>query len=301
MTGALGLVAWGASMGNVRMKTIARSLKDFQQAHAPTVVAGVGIVIGVWLALAKGFGWADEPFTRTDVVVALTFFLVLDIAYVISNSLRPSGVRVSRDQDTDIGELTRLLEELKINRDWTADLLEHSAFNALDLIKFLKKHRCRMRILIKHPDTVAGSKSEERIRTNLNNLLGAVLANNPDRYEIRCYRSPASVRGRLIGRRVINIGWYTPNLVDPELDVLGDTNPIITAQLGTTEGNNLARMFEGVFRLLWDDAVPAERVVDQRATRSTKTRRSGTTSRSSTTQRVTSRTPRTRRPAAKRK
>ena len=92
---------------------------------------------------------------------------------------------------------------------------------------------------------------KQRILTRLQFLVEQKFRNY-SKAEIRCYSAPVSVRGRKFGD-VVNLSWYTPDLTQPNWEVRGHSNPIITASLGTKEGEYLDRMFSTLFDLLWND------------------------------------------------
>ncbi len=95
---------------------------------------------------------------------------------------------------------------------------------------------------MKHPDTV-GADRRGRILGNLRNLERFVLGKSKGDVQIRCYRPWASLRGRRLGSTLVNVGWYTPDLDEAgqvtDVEVVGDTNPLVTGDLRTAEGKQL--------------------------------------------------------------
>lgn len=163
-------------------------------------------------------------------------------------------LRVSENQDV-VNEMLRR-EILKEPPD-RADLLEFSANTVRPLIRDLCEQGADLRILVKHPDTV-GADQRGRILGNLRNLERFVLGKYKGDVQIRCYRPWASLRGRRLGSTLVNVGWYTPDLDEAgqvtDVEVVGDTNPLVTGDLRTAEGKQLQRMFDELFAVLWKSA-----------------------------------------------
>ncbi|MCP3998892.1 MAG: hypothetical protein GY722_28080 [bacterium] len=160
-------------------------------------------------------------------------------------------IHVSRDQVSDNQHLLRLLENTtNIEKALFLEFSGRFAFGIMqDVVRRFPK--CEIEILVKHPDSV-GEEQRKVIMAQLEALQQFVCARHSDRVTVRCYKAPYSVRGRKFEPHLINVGWYTP-WVDNKGEVLGHTNPIITAELQSQQGLALARMYDGLFRALWTD------------------------------------------------
>lgn len=157
-------------------------------------------------------------------------------------------VNVSRDQDADD---QFVLDSIERATPATVDFLEFSGAYATKIIATLKKKNCRnIRLLLKHPETV-GDYQARRILQQLEFLYRLILDQGFESAELRCYRHEASLRGRKFGQDLINVGWYTPDVAKPDMEVRGHSNPMISAPLSSPEGLWLARMFDGLFQQLW--------------------------------------------------
>jgi hypothetical protein len=230
------------------MKTIWGKLNDLRQRHAKVVALAIGLLAVIVFLLGQAIPDVEDWMVDSNAMTLLIVLLVLDISYALSQIALRRQITISRDQDEDRTEVLELIKNSRIDE---ADLLEYSTAEALAIIKALKERQCRMRILVKHPESVLGDTQRDRIITQVKVLMARDLHNYDDA-SIKFYRQPASIRGRRLGGAYVNLSWYTPNLDAPDLEVLGDTNPLITADLTTREGRNLLRMFQGLFDRLWD-------------------------------------------------
>lgn len=231
-------------------KTALSRFRDFQRRYRRPTIVVLGVVVTVWFILARALGLFGKVFDKSDLLSLLVFILLVDVSFSLAEAMRDAStgtLKISRDQQSDNA---RFQESAQAIQPSTADLLEYSAVEANQLIVFLKQRRWRMRILVKHPDTV-GDRQRQKILTNIRHLRRIVLNDYQNMSEVRCYRQAASLRGRVLGKRAINVGWYTPDVDNPELEVRGHSNPMITANAGTPEGGYLLRMFDGLFERLW--------------------------------------------------
>jgi hypothetical protein len=174
-----------------------------------------------------------------------------------------SRINVSRD----INETNALLaKEVSQIPPATADLLEFSGDDARDLLVNLANGGTKVRLLLKHPDSV-GNLQQQRIVAAYGDLKDRV---TPDSLEIKFYRSAPSIRGRRLGTRVLNVGWYTPDFSPKgeitRWEVIEDRNPTVTGNLQTADGQPLADgqalhdMFRRTFDGLWCSGITSSEV-----------------------------------------
>jgi hypothetical protein len=229
------------------MKTFYRKLIDLRQRYAKEVAIALGLLAILAFLLAQVIPDIEQWMLKSNALTLLIFLLVLDISYVLSQLVLRPQITVSRDQDDDQTEFLKLCKNSRIDR---ADLLEFSTAEAGAIIRALKERQCPMRILVKHPDSVQEDDAKERVIQTVWRLIEHTLDDCP-KASIRCYRQPASIRGRRLGNAYLNLSWYTPDLKTPQFETRGHTNPLITVDLATLEGQYLLRMFEGLFDRLW--------------------------------------------------
>ena len=78
---------------------------------------------------------------------------------------------------------------------------------------------------------------------------------------IRCYRQPASLRGRNFDNRYVAFGWYTYDRRSARQDtqqIWGAENPVIIASATDDYGVKLRKMYNGIFDRLWREAATLE-------------------------------------------
>jgi hypothetical protein len=243
------------------MKTLYRKIIELRQRYAKVVAIAIGLIAVVAFLLAQAIPDVKDWMLDSNALTLLIFLLVLDISYALSQIALRRQITVSRDQDEDRSEFLELCKDSRID---DADLLEYSTAEAREFIQALRARQCRMRILVKHPESVAEVLQQQKIVIHVQTLMKQVL-NKYEAASIRFYRQPASIRGRRLGKAYVNLSWYTPDLDTPELEVLGHTNPLITVDLASREGQHLCRMFQGLFDRLWDSpsTEDAEAVIER--------------------------------------
>lgn len=168
-----------------------------------------------------------------------------------------SNINISRDSNETNALLTKEIYE---RQPATADLLEFSGEDVRDLLVKLANGGTKVRLLLKHPDSV-GNMQQRRIVTSYGYLKDHVTL---DSLEIKFYRSTPSIRGRRLDMRLLNVGWYTPD-ISPEgkitqWEIIGDRNPTVTGNLRTADGQALNDMFSRTFDGLWSGGITSSEV-----------------------------------------
>jgi hypothetical protein len=209
----------------------------------------VTVIVVCWTVFIVGsqVSQVSKAFVTSGAVQLIILTLLLDMS-IMATRENPGGVTRISGKESDIN--SSIVNEVRERRILNADLLEFSGVTVEELIRVLATRGCKIRLLVKHPDTV-GPFQKRRIIANLEALFGRDYVNM---VEARCYRYPASLRGRRLGNELINLGWYTPLLENGTLsryEVMGHDNALVTAPIDTPEGRNLERMFQGVFDSLW--------------------------------------------------
>lgn len=153
----------------------------------------------------------------------------------------------------------RLSKELAGLPPTTADLIEFSGDTVQQLIVELTGAGTRVRLLLKHPDSVGRAQREKIIWSY--QYLKEHTSLQPESLQVKFYRVPATIRGRRLDERLLNVGWYTPDISPDgrvsDWEILGDLNPTITSDPGTSEGRALDEMFTRTFDGLWHAGVPS--------------------------------------------
>ena len=107
-----------------------------------------------------------------------------------------------------------------------------------------------MRLLVKHPETVVGIQRQRMLAT-LDTLYNSIFDNYTGSFEIRCYRLPFTLRGRRLGREVLELGWLTPDI--QRQTAYGHANPLILVDLSTKRNEHLQMFFDRTFNDYWKD------------------------------------------------
>ncbi len=232
-------------------------------------------VLVVVLALVA-VGWEIDEVRK--VVVTSGVLLVVLLGFVIEMSGTLSAyiagkhpVQICRDDAQNNASLESHLAERPPK---TAHLLEYSANSVLGVVEELARRGAAIRILIRHPKTV-GKFQRRRILASIAHIERFVIREYRPKLdlEMRCYRMPASLRGRKFDNALVNLGWYTSDIStdasDPGMEVMGHTNPLIMCSPKTEGGDYLAQFFERYFTSLWaacekDEALTIWRSMDPR-------------------------------------
>ncbi len=138
-----------------------------------------------------------------------------------------------------------------------ADLIEYSGDTVRPLLERLAAAGSRVRLLLKHPDSV-GTAQRDKILSTYRYIKEYLFRSDPDAIQIRFYKVPATLRGRRLDTSLLNVGWYTPDIATggrvSDWEVIGHLNPTITGYLQTNEGYALNLMFSRTFDGLWGSA-----------------------------------------------
>jgi hypothetical protein len=196
-------------------------------------------------------------------VITRGFFNVLLVALIIDLLHRvielkgsPSSLETYEDQ---VQALPRIQEFVEKERPETCDLLEYSTSSTRVLLQGLRKANVRIRLLICHPDQAVSVHERRAIELGIENVRKDF--KNYRRITVRQYATPASLRGRNIGGKLINVGWYLYSNTEGEVDVRGHDTMMITSDANTPQGHNLKEMFSRAFDALWNDPTTKELVL----------------------------------------
>jgi len=178
------------------------------------------------------------------------------------DDLPPLVSRISLSKDQAVAN-SLLTQEVTDHAPSRADLIEYSADTVRGLLVDLAEAGTKVRLLLKHPDSVTRAQ-RDKIISNYWYLRDRVFGTKPDCLEVRFYRTAATLRGRRFDGRLINVGWYTPDISPDgrisDWEIVGHENPTVTADLDTAEGKALDRMFSSTFDGLWHNSADAEEV-----------------------------------------
>lgn len=217
---------------------------DRYKARAYIVIAVLATVALVVSKLSPDF---DSWMRSSQIIPYLTLLLLLDLAGTARSTSGESWLNTAVDQDTSLPQLIAAAGHC---RGEDVQLLEYAGQTTLPLIREIARVGARLQILVKHPDTITGLQ-QQRMITTLDTLYNSVFENAPkERFELRCYRLPYSLRARRIGTRVLELGWLTP---DPKRQsAFGHSNPSLLIDLSVDESQAYKDFFTKSFAELWD-------------------------------------------------
>lgn len=180
-------------------------------------------------------------------IIILAFVAQILVEFVeFKRDFVQKSIKIYSHQQKSSKELIEYIDESKPKN---ADLIELGSTTVDDVISALCEVNCKIRLLIQHPDSAINNYQKERIQQRIRELKIWV-GNGEEQIEVRLYSVPCSIRGRLIGNNLINLGWYT--YTNEIYGIHGHDNPLITVPVGTPEGAKLYDFFKHSFNTLWD-------------------------------------------------
>lgn len=242
--------------------------EEFRAKHQRWFTLTVAVIaVGLWVL--SPFISQISPELATGVSLsALVIILAMVLDHLIA--LRKGVTKFHPNQPSAENETLELIEKGK------AQLIEYSSRTVSKILEKLKTEGAEIKLLICNPNytitceaersthssnpTNKDFQKEKRICPTIGELHRFTLGNY-DKVKIKCYRTPASLRGRNFGDKWVQLGWYTYQTKEsPEVfslpQIWGDANPLITAPTSSPEGQILKGMFNEVFEKLWDESIP---------------------------------------------
>ena len=187
--------------------------------------------------------------------------LIIDLLHKVTELKgSPPSLEVYEDQAQAMPHIQEFIEREHLE---TSDLLEYSTSSIRALLQELRKANVRIRLLICHPDSAISAHERRTIELGIKNLRKDFkgYAN----IAVKQYRTPASLRGRNIGGKWINVGWYLYSNIDGEVDIRGHDVAMILSDVNTPEGEKLKEMFSLAFDALWQDSTTEDLVLTPEA------------------------------------
>jgi hypothetical protein len=202
-----------------------------------------------------------DPTTAIKITVSAILLLLVVIAEHVAEQSKESGTTVFPKED----EAFDRLSEIVSTRPREVRMCEYSASSVIPHLKNLARFQETesVKLLICHPKKACDEPQKNRILGTLHNLSQTTYWSNrrlADRVSltVKCYDSPASLRGRNFGNKYVAVGWYTHDCrtEGQTAQVWGDENSLIVTPIQDNEGEKLASMFNLVFDNLWEHALP---------------------------------------------
>jgi hypothetical protein len=227
---------------------------------------GVAVLSVAGLLIAAGF--TDKIGTEVGLGVASSAILFL-LAVMVDNlvELRTErGVEVSANEANATDVQT---DCVTIERPEWVKMCEYSAYSVARIFDAIAGSGSvrQVKLLVAHPCSMPAWHREQRLVPAIASL-GVTFPVTELKHldlQIRCYRSPPSLRGRNYGGALVAAGWYTSDRREPEehwpdkaQQLWGAANPLVLATAGEAVGAKLMKWFDEIFERVWETATPIE-------------------------------------------
>jgi len=208
-----------------------------------TIIFGIALILwtmSLWLP------FVSEWLVQKNLFTLIVIGLMVQILAVLDEVLRGGDVKsgIGRDQGEDLDRLRKYVHDFRPEK---ADLLEYSSFMVTQLLEDLMRKRATIRLLICDPDHAINDWQARRIRNCISTLCDFTFADY-SKATVRCYRIPASVRGRRIDD-LLNVGWY---FYGHDFYGVQGTNTMITVNTKSPDGILFQKLFTDSFEMLWN-------------------------------------------------
>jgi hypothetical protein len=244
------------------LSDISKALR-LERTRLRRVVGATVIAIAIVLLLASTF--VDKLSLQAGIavgVVAILFFttLVLDGVATVKSE---NEIQIYRDEDD---ALSAQLEYIRTQRPKRVRMFEYSGYMIASLLKELSDSSGTksVKLLLFDPRKATEWHSRYRILPVIASLPITFGEREDIDLQVRCYSTPASLRGRNYDERVIVAGWYTYDRRDGQPDeaqLWGGHNAVVMTPCDNSSGAALRATFNRAFDAIWRYATPLTDVV----------------------------------------
>ena len=183
--------------------------------------------------------------------------LIIDLLHKVTELKgSPPSLEVYEGQAQAMPHIQEFVEKEHLE---TCDMLEYSTASSRAFLQELQKANARIRLLICHPDNAISAHERRTIELGIENLRKDFKGYR--NITVKQYRTPASLRGRNIGGKWINVGWYLYSNFEGEVDIRGHDVATILSDVNTPQGEKLKEMFSRAFDALWQDSTTEDLVI----------------------------------------
>jgi hypothetical protein len=232
-----------------RANMIFRRLDRWIDQHVATIGSVLIILVIIVYLVSEFVPDVGQWIITRGFFNVLLIALIVDLLHRMIELKGPTpGTEVFGDQQQTLPEIQKFVEKW---RPETCDLLEYSTSSTRILLQELKRANVRIRLLMCHPDYAASPHERSTIEVGIDNVRRDFKGYK--RMTVKLYTTPASLRGRNFGGKLINVGWYLYSHNDGELNLSGHDNAMVLSDAGTPEGQKLKQMFTQAFEALWND------------------------------------------------
>src|SRR5215831_9746298 len=235
-------------------------IDEWVERHLPLVGTAIIALVIVLYVISQFVPDINQWIITRGFFSVILIVLIIDlIQKVIDLKGSPSSLEVYEDQEQAMPKIQEFIENEKPE---TCDLLEYSTWSTRRLLGKLRESNVRIRLLICHPDNAASAHERATIEVGIENLRKDF--KGYQKIIVKQYRAPASLRGRNIGGKWINVGWYLYSSIadiDGEFDISGHDVTMILSEAHTPDGQRLKKLFSGAFDTLWTDPTTEDLVL----------------------------------------
>ncbi len=221
-----------------------------REQHRAKVLATLAVLATLGVLASELFPEVETFISSRNIVGYLTLILVVDLlANETQKEEKAPLIRHFDNQDQILPILTSYIPPC---RQETIDLIEYAGMTTLPLIREIQRQGVTLRLLVQHPEKVAGIQKQRQIAT-LDTLYDSIFERGrPGAYEIRCYRKSYNLRARRFGRHCLELGWLTHDT--KRSTAFGHANPSFIVDVSQPGGEVFMTFFQRTFDDLWNDA-----------------------------------------------
>jgi hypothetical protein len=227
--------------------TLTGKFAAFRDKYRVQLSVTLAVVASVTFIVAEIIPPIQKFIFDSGLLQYLIFLFLLDLTVSIYLQQKSPTTSLVKNQDES---MPRLIEAVKLCRSDGADLIEYAGATTLPLIRAIQREGVKMRLLVKHPETILGIQ-RERMITTLDTLYNSIFEDSVGKFEIRCYKLPYTLRGRRLGKEILEIGWLTPD--KKRQMAFGHSNPSVLVDLSVKHNDYLLKFFDKTFDDLWND------------------------------------------------
>ena len=204
------------------------------------------LFIAVALFVLHSTGIDMPPNLTTTVAFSVVAYILSDIS---QNTYSYSRNKLYRQEVDLLPDLIKLIED-KGARE--AQLIQYSGQMVSWILRKLLDKGAAVTLWLEDEQSAISAQQKERIKSSISNLPGETQVTGHCSLMAYYYQVPASIRGILIDKKVLVIGWYTyEHVLNPsasyqhdKVEISGHDRPCWILYEGTPEFSILKDMFE---------------------------------------------------------
>ena len=228
-------------------KTLLGRLNAIRDRYRIQTSVALAALVAVTFIIAERVPVVQQFVISTSLLQYAILMILLDLSVSVYLLQRPQSTGLAKNQDES---MPNLIEVLTHCRDDGADLIEYAGATTLPLIRAIRREGVPCRILVKHPETIEGLQRQRSI-TTLDTICNSIFEDSQESFQIRCYKLPYTLRGRRLGKGLLELGWLTPDV--KRETAFGHGNPSVIADLSNHNNEHLRIFFDRTFNTLWED------------------------------------------------